>query len=98
MVENLAEKSHRFQDIGFVDQGQAAGVAGGLAAASQIDREIEQARGAAAGKIPLGGPPNLLDRDGTPAEVAHVGTSLCHPHAAYTTGQTIHVNGGGYLN
>ena len=51
LVENLAEKSHRVQHIGLVDEGQAAGVAGGLAAAGQIDREIEQARGAGAGNF-----------------------------------------------
>ena len=40
---------------------------------------IDTVRGAAADKIPHGGHPNLLERDGTPAEVAHVVTSLCHP-------------------
>jgi NAD(P)-dependent dehydrogenase (short-subunit alcohol dehydrogenase family) len=28
---------------------------------------------------------------------AHVIASLCHPDAGYVTGQTVHVNGGGYL-
>ncbi|NNK77830.1 MAG: SDR family oxidoreductase, partial [Litoreibacter sp.] len=56
---------------------------------------IDTIRGAAAGGAPHGGHPNELGRDGLPAEVAHIVTSLCHPNAAYTTGQTIHVNGGG---
>ena len=59
---------------------------------------IDTIRGASAGGVPHGGHPNLLDRDGLSAEVAHMVTTLCHPNAAYTTGQTIHVNGGGYLN
>jgi 3-oxoacyl-[acyl-carrier protein] reductase len=59
---------------------------------------INTVRGASAGAAPHGGHPNLLDREGVPAEVAHIVTSLCHPNAAYTTGQTIHVNGGGYLD
>lgn len=44
-----------------------------------------------------GGHPNLLGRTGEPDEVAHMIVSLCHPEAGYTTGQTIHVNGGAYL-
>ena len=59
---------------------------------------IDTVRGASAGGAPHGGHPNLMNREGLPAEVAHMVTSLCHPNAAYTTGQTIHVNGGGYLN
>jgi len=59
---------------------------------------IDTVRGASAGGVPHGGHPNLFGRDGLPAEVAHMVTTLCHPNAAYTTGQTIHVNGGGYLN
>ena len=58
---------------------------------------IDTVRGASAGEAPHGGHPNLLDRKGRPQEVAHIVSSLCHPDAAYTTGQTIHVNGGGYL-
>lgn len=59
---------------------------------------IDTVRGASAGGEPHGGHPNLLNRQGTPAEIAHTVTSLCHPNSAYTTGQTIHVNGGGYLD
>ncbi len=59
---------------------------------------IDTVRGASAGASPHGGYPNLLGRKGMPAEVAHAVVSLCHPNAAYTTGQTIHVNGGSYLD
>ena len=59
---------------------------------------INTIRGASAASAPHSGQPNLLDREGTPAEVAHMVASLCHPNAAYTTGQTIHVSGGAYLN
>ena len=59
---------------------------------------IDTVRGASAGASPHGGHPNLLGRHGTAAEVAHVVVCLCHPNAAYTTGQTSHVNGGSYLD
>ncbi len=59
---------------------------------------IDTVRGASAGASPHGGHPNLLGRQGTPTEVAHAVACLCHPSAAYTTGQTIHVNGGSYLD
>jgi 3-oxoacyl-[acyl-carrier protein] reductase len=42
-------------------------------------------------KIPLG-------RFGEPDEVAHVVRMLCSPKGRYITGQTIHVNGGLYMN
>jgi 3-oxoacyl-[acyl-carrier protein] reductase len=58
---------------------------------------VETKRGAAAGGEPHQGHPNLLGRKGSTAEIAHMVTSLCHSNAAYTTGQTIHVNGGAYL-
>lgn len=69
----------------------------GITANIVVPGMIDTVRGASAGGAPHGGHPNLLGRDGTPAEVAHMVTSLCHPNAAYVTGQTIHVNGGGYL-
>jgi len=56
---------------------------------------IATARGAAAGARPTvlsSGPP--VGRDGRPEEIAHIVTMLCSPDAAYTTGQTIEVNGG----
>ena len=57
---------------------------------------IATERGAAAGARPAGsltaGLP--VGRDGRPEEIAHIVTMLCGPDAAYTTGQTIEVNGG----
>ncbi|MEO1328762.1 MAG: SDR family oxidoreductase [Pseudomonadota bacterium] len=57
---------------------------------------IDTIRGASAGGAPHIGHPNMLHRDGAPAEVAHWVTALCHPNGGYVTGQTIHVNGGAY--
>jgi len=42
-----------------------------------------------------GAPP--LGRNGTPEEVAAMVRMLCGPDARYITGQSIHVNGGGFL-
>ncbi|MGD9803844.1 MAG: SDR family NAD(P)-dependent oxidoreductase [Hyphomicrobiaceae bacterium] len=57
---------------------------------------IATERGAAAGARPAGtissGVP--VGRDGRTEEIAHIVTMLCSPDAAYTTGQTIEVNGG----
>lgn len=57
---------------------------------------IATQRGAAAGARPgastAAGVP--LGRDGRPEEIAHVVRMLCQPDGAYTTGQTIEVNGG----
>ncbi len=69
----------------------------GITANCVVPGSIDTVRGAAAGAAPHGGHPNLLGREGEPDEVAHIIASLCHPAAAYTTGQTIHVNGGAYL-
>jgi 3-oxoacyl-[acyl-carrier protein] reductase len=44
-----------------------------------------------------GGHKALIDRLGTPEELAAAVCYLCGPGAAYTTGQTLHVNGGRYL-
>lgn len=60
---------------------------------------IETKRGAAAGGKPdhplgLG---TLVGREGYPEEVAMWIATLCRPEAAFTTGETIHVNGGAYL-
>ncbi|MBA3775521.1 MAG: 3-oxoacyl-ACP reductase FabG [Betaproteobacteria bacterium] len=38
-----------------------------------------------------------LGRFGRPEEVAAMVRMLCGPHARYITGQSIHVNGGGYM-
>ncbi|MGH1481028.1 MAG: SDR family NAD(P)-dependent oxidoreductase [Geminicoccales bacterium] len=69
----------------------------GITANCVVPGSIDTVRGAAAGAALHGGHPNLLGRTGEPDEVAHMIVSLCHPNAAYTTGQTIHVNGGAYL-
>jgi 3-oxoacyl-[acyl-carrier protein] reductase len=57
---------------------------------------IATERGAAAGARPTAGlaAPIPAGRDGRPEEIAHIVTMLCSPDAAYTTGQTIEVNGG----
>jgi 3-oxoacyl-[acyl-carrier protein] reductase len=61
---------------------------------------IDTQRGVAAGARP---DPALwtgipVGRDGTVDEVAHIIAMLCQPEAAYTTGQTVHVNGGSYYS
>jgi 3-oxoacyl-[acyl-carrier protein] reductase len=69
----------------------------GVTANCIVPGSIDTVRGAAAGAGLHGGHPNLLGRVGRPAEVAHMIAALCMPNAGYTTGQTIHVNGGAYL-
>jgi len=61
---------------------------------------IDTVRSGAAGARPpdsssLGIP---MGREGKPEEIAHVVTMLCRPEGAYTTGQTIEVNGGAHFN
>lgn len=60
---------------------------------------IDTVRGGAAGQRPGGstltGVP--VGREGKPEEIAHVITMLCRPEGAYTTGQTIEVNGGSHF-
>lgn len=60
---------------------------------------IDTVRGGAAGQRPGGstltGVP--VGREGRPEEIAHVITMLCRPEGAYTTGQTIEVNGGSHF-
>ena len=71
----------------------------GISVNCVVPGEIDTVRGASAGAIPdhPGGRATLIGRRGRPAEVARVVASLCHPDAGYVTGQTVHVNGGGYL-
>jgi 3-oxoacyl-[acyl-carrier protein] reductase len=61
---------------------------------------IATERGVAAGARPAAsttaGIP--VGRDGRPEEIAHVITMLCRPEGAYTTGQTIEVNGGSHFS
>ncbi len=40
----------------------------------------------------------LAGRRGRPEEVAALVVFLCGPQARYITGQTMHANGGAYLN
>lgn len=51
----------------------------------------EEQRGALLSQIPL-------NRLGRPEEVAHAVAFLASPQAAYITGETLHVNGGMYMN
>jgi 3-oxoacyl-[acyl-carrier protein] reductase len=59
---------------------------------------IDTVRSGAAGARPGGtaAASNPMGRDGRPEEIAHIVTMLCQPDAAYTTGQTIEVNGGAH--
>lgn len=60
---------------------------------------IDTVRGGAAGQRPADGGAGKgipVGRDGRPDEIAHVVTMLCRPDGAYTTGQTIEVNGGAH--
>jgi 3-oxoacyl-[acyl-carrier protein] reductase len=61
---------------------------------------IETVRGAAAGARPqvLGETGIPAGRQGRPEEIAHIITMLCRPEGAYTTGQTIEVNGGAHYS
>ncbi len=71
----------------------------GVTANCVVPGDIDTVRGAAAGPLPVhpGGGHNLVERKGRPEEVARVVATLCTPGLGYITGQTIHVNGGGYL-
>ncbi|MGI9385667.1 MAG: SDR family NAD(P)-dependent oxidoreductase, partial [Methyloligellaceae bacterium] len=57
---------------------------------------IDTVRGGAAGARPDASKTMAIPvgREGRPDEIAHVVTMLCRPDGAYTTGQTIQVNGG----
>lgn len=59
---------------------------------------VDTVRSGAAGARPSGtaSSANPMGRDGRPEEIAHIVTMLCKPDAAYTTGQTIEVNGGSH--
>lgn len=59
---------------------------------------IDTVRSGAAGTRPAATATatNPVGRDGRPEEIAHIVTMLCRPDAAYTTGQTIEVNGGAH--
>jgi 3-oxoacyl-[acyl-carrier protein] reductase len=57
---------------------------------------IDTVRSGAAGARPGATSSSPVGRDGRPEEIAHIVTMLCRPDAAYTTGQTIEVNGGSH--
>jgi 3-oxoacyl-[acyl-carrier protein] reductase len=61
---------------------------------------IATERGSAAGARPAATASAAVPvgRDGRPEEIAHVITMLCQPEGAYTTGQTIEVNGGSHYS
>ncbi|MEZ5849929.1 MAG: SDR family NAD(P)-dependent oxidoreductase [Hyphomicrobiaceae bacterium] len=60
---------------------------------------VDTVRGGAAGARPGNSTTDRIPvrREGRPEEIAHVITMLCRPEGAYTTGQTIEVNGGSHF-
>ena len=70
----------------------------GVTANVVVPGMIDTVRTAATGVLPPGytGGDNLLNRKGRPEEIAAMIRALCGPAGRYTTGQTIHVNGGAY--
>ena len=70
--------------------------AAGITANCVVPADIDTATTGTRPSYP-GGKLNLVGRLGQPEEVAAVVTMLCRPASAYLTGQSIHVNGGGYL-
>lgn len=71
----------------------------GITANCVVPGEIETQRGASAGArgVQPGKGPPPVGRRGRPEEVAAVISMLCAAESDYLTGQTFHVNGGGYL-
>ena len=71
----------------------------GITANCVVPGLIDTQRGSSAGEYnpQAGGINNLLHHKGLPADVAAMVATLCSPESTYITGQTIHVNGGGYL-
>lgn len=71
----------------------------GITANIVVPGLVHTERGPAAGAKPhfKDGLANLINREGTSDEIAHVIAMLCMNNAGFTTGQTIHVNGGAYL-
>jgi 3-oxoacyl-[acyl-carrier protein] reductase len=72
------------------------GITVNVVAPGAIDTVRSGAAGARPSSTNTAGIP--LGRDGKPDEIAHIVTMLCLPGAAYTTGQTIEVNGGSHFN
>lgn len=71
------------------------GITVNVVAPGAIDTVRSGAAGARPASTNTSGTP--VGRDGTPEEIAHIVTMLCMPGAAYTTGQTIEVNGGSHF-
>lgn len=69
----------------------------GVTANCVVPGTIDTVRGPTAGAHPPHASKPLVDRLGTPDEVAGMVHYLCLPESAYVTGQTMHVNGGRYL-
>lgn len=59
---------------------------------------IDTVRPASAGTVPARHDPIPLGRKGRPEDIAAAVRFFCSPGAEWITGQTLHVNGGEYLN